>query len=438
MPASTVTRRAAAAVGALAIASIWALEPVAAPAREPTGGGPYAALQTFANPRPTRAAAPPTALSARAYVVMLERSGRVIASANADEELPIASTTKLMTAYVTLQHEPLGKLLAEQPYAASAQGESLAPVPAGAQLSVPDMLRAMLLPSGNNVAYSLAVDVAGSTGAFVGLMNEAALKLGLGRTHYTTPIGLDTPPGNYSTATDLARLTRVLMREKILREIVAEPRAQLADGIVVQNRNDLVGAYPWIVGVKTGSTADAGQCLVAAAKLNGVRLISVVLGSPSEASRDADTLALLRYGLGLYRSAQIAVRGRVYATVRVVGRARPARLIAERSSRLVLARTVTLHVALKVPAHLRGPLPAGAVAGSLAVTENGRAVESVALVTAAAVPAPRRQALARGAALAVSPAVWYAAGGGLAIVLVGCSLPFMRRRATRSATGLEP
>ena len=435
MQAPTPTRRAAAAIGVLAVVAAWALAPTAAPAREPVGvdaKAPHAA-----HPRATRAVAPPADLDARAYVVMLEGSGRVIASLNAGEELPIASTTKLMTAYVTLQREPLDKVLVEQPYVPSEEAESLAPVPAGARLSVPDMLRAMLLPSGNNVAYSLAVDVGASTSAFVGLMNEAALKLGLGRTHYTTPIGLDTPPGNYSTATDLARLARVLMRNKTLREIVDEPRAELADGVVVYNRNDLVGTYPWVVGVKTGNTADAGECLVAAAKRNGVHLISVVLGTPSEAARDADTLALLRYGLSLYRSAQIAVRGRVYATLPVAGRARPARLLAERSSRLVLARSAILHVALDVSARLHGPLAAGAVAGSLAVTENGRSVESVALVTADAVPAPRRRAARRSGAHTVRPVVWYAAGGGLALVLVGCSLPFMRRRATRSATGLE-
>jgi D-alanyl-D-alanine carboxypeptidase (penicillin-binding protein 5/6) len=435
MQAPTATRRAAAAIGALAVVTAWALAPTAAPAREPVGvdaKAPHAA-----HPRATRATAPPADLDARAYVVMLEGSGRVIASLNAGEELPIASTTKLMTAYVTLQREPLDKVLVEQPYVPSEEAESLAPVPAGARLSVPDMLRAMLLPSGNNVAYSLAVDVGASTSAFVGLMNEAALKLGLGRTHYTTPIGLDTPPGNYSTAVDLARLARVLMRNKTVREIVDEPRAELADGVVVYNRNDLVGTYPWVVGVKTGNTADAGECLVAAAKLNGVRLISVVLGTPSEAARDADTLALLRYGLSLYRSAQIAVRGRVYATLPVAGRARPARLLAERSSRLVLARSAILHVARDVQPRLHGPLAAGAVAGSLAVTENGRSVESVALVTADAVPAPRRRAARRSGAHTVRPVVWYAAGGGLALVLVGCSLPFMRRRATRSATGLE-
>ena len=379
--------------------------------------------------------APPSDLPARAWVLMLEGSGQIIASSDGDEELPIASTTKLMTTYVTLEHESLGKVLVEQPYTATEAGESLAPVPAGTRLSVPDMLRAMLLPSGNNVAYSLSIDVGGSTAAFVAEMNAAAASLNLGRTHYTTPIGLDTPPGNYSTPADLARLARVLMRRRIVREIVDEPRAQLADGIVVDNRNDLVGSYPWVVGVKTGNTAEAGECLVAAAKLDGVRLISVVLGAPSEAARDSDTLALLRYGLGLYRSATISARGHAYARVRVAGRRLSVSLLAARTSRLVLRRSAVLHVALDVPARLEGPLRAGAAVGALEVTENGRTVETVSLVTAKAVPAPP---VARAKRRPARPAVWLAAGGGLAIVLVGCSLPFMRRRATRSAPGLDP
>jgi D-alanyl-D-alanine carboxypeptidase (penicillin-binding protein 5/6) len=414
-------------------AAVAIVSAFAATATVASAGAPTAAAHAGAA-RVTHAQdAPPSDLDARADVLVLEDSGQIIDSDNADEELPIASTTKLMTAYVTLEHEPLHKLLVEQPYVETEAAESLAPVPAGTELSVPDMLRAMLLPSGNNVAYSLAIDVAGSTGAFVAEMNDAAASLRLGRTHYTTPIGLDSPPGNYSTATDLARLATVLMRDKVFRQIVDEPSARLADGIVVDNRNDLVGTYPWVVGVKTGNTAEAGECLVGAAKLDGLRLISVVLGTASEAARDADTLALLRYGLATYRDADIAVAGDTYATVAVAGRARSVKLIAARSSQLDLARSVVLHVSLDVPAKLHGPLAAGAFAGSLAVTENGRAVESVPLLTAAAVPAPRPLPVSRADAT-----VWYAAGGGLAIVLVGCSLPFMRRRATRSAAGLGP
>jgi D-alanyl-D-alanine carboxypeptidase (penicillin-binding protein 5/6) len=376
---------------------------------------------------------PPTGLPARAEVLILEGSAKVLFAENANEELPIASTTKLMTAWVALHREPLRATLVEQPYDAEAD-ESTAPVPAGTRLSLPDMLRAMLLPSGNNVAYSLSLDVGGSEEDFVEKMNAAASALGLGRTHYSTPIGLDTPPGNYSTAVDLSHLARALMRIRAFRQIVDEPSARLADGIVVDNRNDLVGAYPWVVGVKTGNTADAGECLVAAARLDGVRLISVVLGAPSEADRDSDTLALLRYGLSLYRRASVAAAGRVYASVPVSGRTRPARLVAGRSLRLVLARAVRLHVGLEVPSRLTGPIPAGTREGSLVVSEDGRRVTSVALVTAAAVPRPRQHGLH------VPAGVWYGGGAGVLLLLVvGCSLPLMRRRAARNAApGLQP
>jgi len=381
----------------------------------------------------TAVAAPPPGLAelpARALVLIARGSGKVLFAEHANDELPIASTTKLMTALVTVEREQAAQTLVEQPYAAGV-GESLADVPAGGRLSLADMLRAMLLPSGNNVAYSLAVDIGGSVARFVSMMNTLAALLDLGRTHFTTPIGLDTPGDNYSTATDLARLARVVLRDPLIAKIVDQTSARLADGVVVDNRNDLVGAYRWIVGVKTGSTQDAGQCLVAAASLNGVHLISVVLGAPSEAARDADTLALLRYGLSLFRSVPVAVAGRVYASIPVTGRSRPARLIARRSLRVVLARSVRLHVSLNVVgARLVGPLRAGTVEGAIRVHENGRVVRSVALVTAAAVPAPRP--VVQQGALG-----WIAAGGaGLTIIVLGCSLPLMRRRAMRSAAGV--
>ena len=382
------------------------------------------------------AAAPPppppglAGLPARALVLIARGSGKILFAKHANHELPIASTTKLMTALVTVEREQLGRTLVEQPYVAGV-GESLAGVPAGGRLPLADMLRAMLLPSGNNVAYSLAVDVGGSVARFVSLMNQLAGLLKLGRTHFTTPIGLDTPGGNYSTATDLARLARVVLRDPLIAKIVDQPSARLADGVVVDNRNDLVGAYHWVVGVKTGSTQDAGQCLVAAASLNGVHLISVVLGAPSEVARDADTLALLRYGLSLFRSVPVAVAGRVYASVPVTGRSRPARLVARRSLRVVLARSVRLHVSRdRVPARLVGPLRAGTVEGVIRVHENGRVVKTVALVTATAVPAPR-PVVEQGAL------GWIAAGGGgLTVLVLGCSLPLMRRRAMRSAPGV--
>ena len=372
------------------------------------------------------AAAPLGLIPSGALLLYEQDTGTVVYARDASSELPIASTTKMMTALVTVAHERADAVLTERDYDAQ-PGESLAPVPVGARLGLADMLRAMLLPSGNNVAYSLAIDVAGSEARFVAMMNAEAARLGMRHTHFTTPIGLDTPPGNHSTALDLARLADAVLRVPLLAKIVREPHARLADGIVLENLNDLLGRYAWVVGVKTGHTAEAGWCLVAAASRNGVHLTSVVLGAPTFAAQDADTLAMLRLGLRSYERVPIARAGQVFATLPVVGRPRPVRLVAARSAALVVARSTPLHAArVGVPRRLLGPLPAGAVEGHIRVREDGRVVAEVALVTATAVRAPKPS----------STLVWVIVGAvGLTGLLLGCSLPLMRRRALRSTLG---
>jgi D-alanyl-D-alanine carboxypeptidase (penicillin-binding protein 5/6) len=373
------------------------------------------------------AASSPPGLSPASAVIVFERdTGTVVYARDANAELQVASLTKLMTAYVAVEREPESAVLTEQPYAATS-GESLANVPAGTRLALPDMLRAMLLPSGNDVATSIAIDVGGSVPRFVALMKFWASLLKLGRTGFTTPVGLDTPPGNHSTAFDIARLANVLLRDPLVAAIVDQRSARLADGQIVDNRNDLLGRYSWVVGMKTGHTLDAGYCMVGAARLDGVHLVSVVLGAPSIAVRDADTIALLRYGLERYRRAVIASATQVFASLRVAGHPhRHVRIVAAHPLALVLARAVRLHAALRLPTALTGPLPAGAVVGSIMVREDGRVTRRVPLVTAGAVPAPPPVRHVR------EWIVWAGAGGVLAVALLGCSLTFMRRRARRS------
>jgi D-alanyl-D-alanine carboxypeptidase (penicillin-binding protein 5/6) len=365
-------------------------------------------------------------VSSSALLLYEQDTGTVVFARDAQAELPIASTTKMMTALVTALHEPAGAILTERDYDAG-PGESLAPVPVGARLSLADMLRAMLLPSGNNVAYSLAIDVAGSIPRFVAMMNAEAARLGLHDTHFTTPIGLDSPAGNHSTAIDLARLAGALLRVPLLARIVSEPSARLADGIALENLNDLLGRYRWVVGVKTGHTAEAGWCLVAAARLDGVHLTSVVLGAPTFADQDLDTLAMLRFGLHRFERVPIARSGQVFAKVGVIGRPRRVRLVASRSLALVVARSAALRSSrVGVPARVRGPLPAGTVEGHIRVRERGRVVAEVPLVTAKAVPAPKPS----------STWVWLLIGGiGLTAILLGCSLPLVRRSLLRSTLG---
>ena len=375
------------------------------------------------------ASSAPAGLRPASALLLFERdTGTVVYARNANAELQVASLTKLMTAYVTVEREPQNVVLTEQPYAAT-PGESLANVPPGTRLALADMLRAMLLPSGNDVANSIAIDVGGSVPRFVALMKFWASLLNLGRTGFTTPVGLDTPPGNHSTAYDMARLANVLLRDPLVAAIVDERSARLADGQLVSNRNDLLGRYHWVVGMKTGHTLDAGYCMVGAARLDGVHLVSVVLGAPSIAARDADTIALLRYGLERYRRAVIARTGQLFASLRVAGHPhRHVRVVAASGLAFVLARSVRLHAALRLPPRLTGPLPAGTVVGAIVVRENGRVTHRAPLVTASAVPAPpppvRRSR---------EWIIWAGAGGVLLAILLGCSLTFMRRRARRSA-----
>jgi D-alanyl-D-alanine carboxypeptidase (penicillin-binding protein 5/6) len=230
---------------------------------------------------------------------VVTNSVHVLYARNPYERRAIASTTKMMTAYVAITHASAGHVLTVQPYVAS-PGETVAGLVAGQRLTVRDLLKAMLLPSGGDAAHTLAVDLAGSTDRFVGWMNAAAVRLHLRHTHYSTPVGLDTP-SNYSSASDLARLALVLLRNQTVAGVVDQHSARLTDGQVVINHNDLVGRYPFVVGVKTGHTNGAGYCLVGAARRGDAVVVSVVLGDPSEGTRDADTLMLLRYGLGHLR-----------------------------------------------------------------------------------------------------------------------------------------
>jgi D-alanyl-D-alanine carboxypeptidase (penicillin-binding protein 5/6) len=253
-------------------------------------------------------ARPSLALAAREALLVDTDTGTTLFALHPNREVPIASTTKLMTAYVTLEFETLNHMVVERPYDADdGSDQSLAGLPVGAHYSIADMLRAMLLPSGNDVAHSLALDVGGTRRHFLALMNAAARKLGLTHTHYTTPVGLDSA-GNYSSADDLETLAVALMRDPFFAAVVRERSAYLPHGIEVNNTNDLL-AYHFVVGIKTGHTLDAGYCLVGAGSRDGVHLISVVLGDPSEAARDDDTLTLLRYGLHRYDTRRIALKG---------------------------------------------------------------------------------------------------------------------------------
>jgi D-alanyl-D-alanine carboxypeptidase (penicillin-binding protein 5/6) len=377
------------------------------------------------------APAPPQ-VPATAWILVDAGDGKRLASAEPTSSLPIASTTKLMTAYLALRDLPLQRRLVAPPYH-PIPGESLLGLEAGERMSVRDLLYGLLLPSGNDAAVTLADGVAGSVPAFVAEMNRAAGRLGLRDTSYSNPIGLD-QPGNYSSPRDLVKLTLDLRRDRLFRRIVDTPQKTLRTGNsprTVVNRNDLVGRVPWVNGVKTGYTPDAGNVLVGSGTRKGVTLLSVVMGAPTETARDDDTLALLRYGFSLYRRETPVQKGERLAGPTVRGRDDSLPLVAARSVQVTARRGQSVRVRVDAPRDVLGPIPRGRRLGAAVVTVDGEVAGRAPLLSKRAALAPASRSLVSRVDDAVPgprAVVWIAAGGAAVAIVIGIVLALARRR----------
>ncbi len=338
--------------------------------------------------RTTTPAPPP--LGVRAAALIDESSGQELYGRNSSAELAIASTTKLMTALITLEHTRLSQVFADPNYHPAAEDSQIGLEP-GERMSVHDLLRAMLLPSADDAAVDLAYNVGhGSVSRFLGMMNARASQLGLTHTHYTTPSGLDTP-GNYSSATDLVDLARYLLQtQPFFKAVVRTTHAVLRTGNhvrVVTNLNDLVDRFRWINGVKTGHTLDAGYVLVASGTQGGMTLIDAVLGTSSEAARDANALAVLDWGFANFGLRTPVHAGEVLARPAVADKSGAhVPLLAASTYTHVFPRSEKVRLRVTAPAQLTGPLPAHAVVGSVAVLEGHRVLTRIPLLLPAELP----------------------------------------------------
>jgi serine-type D-Ala-D-Ala carboxypeptidase (penicillin-binding protein 5/6) len=333
-------------------------------------------------------AAAPTVDRADAAIVVDASDGTVMFQKGPDERQAIASATKLMTALLALERARPGDVFTAPAYNANPV-ESRINLRAGERMRVEDLLEGLLLESANDAAVTLAEGISGSRSAFVEQMNTRASEIGLGGTSYANPIGLDDPQ-NYSTARDLAALTVRLLRNRDFARIVDLPRATLESGArrrVVGNRNELVARYPFVDGVKTGHTLDAGYVLIGAAHgSGGAKVVSVVLGEPSESARETDTLALLRWGLTRFRRTEVLDPDKVLARPEVKYRDSHAALVPDSALRLTVRRGERVTRRVSAPDEVEGPLDEGERVGRVTVVVDGKPVKRVALVTAAEVP----------------------------------------------------
>jgi serine-type D-Ala-D-Ala carboxypeptidase (penicillin-binding protein 5/6) len=348
-----------------------------------------AALALIAAPATAHAAAtPPAAPEAQSAIVIDGSDGEVMFAKHADERRAMASTTKLMTALLTLEQARPRQVFAAADYHAAPVESQIHLMP-GERMTVRDLFTALMLESANDAAETLAEGIAGSRARFVAEMNARARELGLDETSYANPIGIDAP-GNYSSARDLARLAFDLMRQRRFARVVDTPVAQLHSGShprTVDNRNTLIASHPFVDGVKTGHTVKAGYVLVGAARgADGGSVISVVMGEPSEAARDAETLRLLSWGVKQFHRVRVLDRSRPLAHPDIEYRDDHVALVPARAATVTLRDGERVRRRVHAPDQVKGPLARGARVGSVTVLVDGEPVRRVPLVTAEAVP----------------------------------------------------
>lgn len=317
-------------------------------------------------------------VSARGAVLMDGDSGRILWSRNGNEALPIASTTKLMTALVAYEYDPTLRSVVEiDPAWTGIEGSSLY-LRAGEKLTLEELLYGVLLVSGNDAAEAVAGSCGGDRSDFIGRMNERAAELGMTHSRFSTPSGLE-DEGNYASAADLARLARAFLAVEPLAKIAATPVTTIGTRTLL-NHNKLLWRYEGCIGLKTGYTQKAGRTLVSAAERAGQILIAVTLNDRDDW---ADHAEVLDYGFSTFPRAELVAAGTEIATLPVKGTLPGVTTVtAGESVWCALKSGEQAEYTVELPPVLSAPLEAGQVVGRMVVTLNGETVGETPLVVA--------------------------------------------------------
>ena len=325
----------------------------------------------FLLPVPAVKAAYPS-VSAQACVLLEERNKQILYEKNAYARLPMASTTKIMTALVILQTERnLDRLVTVPAEAAGLEGSSMY-LKAGDKATVKQLLSGMLIVSGNDAAQTLAITNAGSVEAFVEKMNASAKALGLKNTHFKNPSGLPDEE-HYTTAYELALITREAFKYDIFEEIVALQAQTVTIGEAARtlvNHNKMLVLYEGSDGVKTGFTKKAGRCLVSSATRDGTRLITVTLNAPSDW---ADHRAMLDYGFDSLLEMQLCAPGEIKIDIKVTGGVKQSTAVTNISGAAVKTgnKNIKLQKTYVAPNFIYAPVKKGDVIGHVIYEYNG-------------------------------------------------------------------
>ena len=339
---------------------------------------------------------PPPTVTGNAWLVMDYATGQVLAGENVDERVEPASITKVMTSYVIAAELAAGKItvddqvmMSENAWRKGGAGTdgSYSGFPVNQTARLLDMEIGMVVQSGNDAAIALAEHVAGSEDAFAALMNAYAQRIGLKNSHFVNSHGLS-EENHYSTARDLALLGRAMIRDYPEEYAHNSIKEMTVNGITQRNRNLLLWRDDSVDGIKTGHHSGAGYCLMASAKRGDQRLISVVMGSTSEAQRATDSLALLNWGFRFFETHTIYEAGTAVSSQRIwKGRADELQLgLAEPLTvSLPRGKYQQLKPTMDIPATLVAPVEQGAAVGTVKVSLDGEVIAERPLVALQAV-----------------------------------------------------
>jgi D-alanyl-D-alanine carboxypeptidase (penicillin-binding protein 5/6) len=325
-------------------------------------------------------------LGANSYILQDFYSQQVLVEHNADMRVEPASITKLMTSYVVFKELSAGKIKLEDTVVVSETawrtGGSRMFIDPSMSPSIQDLIRGMVIQSGNDACVALAEHVAGSEEAFAGLMNHYAEELDMTGTHFMNSTGLPDPE-HYTTARDVVRLSSAIINEFPEYYAWYSEKEFTFNEIRQHNRNTLLWRDPAIDGLKTGHTDSAGYCLASSALRDGMRLVAAVMGSDSESSRASESQTLLNYGFRFYETVQLYEAGSVLATAKVwkgtgeeitTGLTQPLFITIQRG------RYDDLSARVELQPELIAPIAEGNVVGNITITLDDNLVASRELV----------------------------------------------------------
>ncbi|AWN74408.1 D-alanyl-D-alanine carboxypeptidase [Legionella anisa] len=331
--------------------------------------------------KPLVTPAPPI-LNAKAYILIDVNSGKIIAEKNSEERLPPASLTKMMTLYVisnALHHEQIH--LADNVRVSRDAwkiGGSRMFIKEGQQVAVEDLLKGIIVDSGNDACVAMAEHVGGTENSFTDLMNQQAQNLGMKNSHFTDSTGLP-DPNLYTTAKDLAILGRALIIDFPQYYDWYKQKWFTYNGIRQPNRNRLLWRDNQVDGIKTGHTNEAGFCLVSSAKRDNMRLLAVVLGEPSDSSRADDSEKLLNYGFRFFETHQLYKSGQSISELPLYkGQVDKVNVGLNEDQYITIptGQYQRLNISTKVPSFLEAPIKKGDKIGDLVVQFDNNVVST--------------------------------------------------------------